>query len=184
MSKYHIIIIIVGVVLEMHLIPPKLFSLLYFHEFFCTFVSRSVMRPSVVRSRQRCPRLGRKWSRRFLHLWSWCGLQVFKSAWPGPHLQSASGKFWRFFFHQGGHGQRTPNEAFFHRNPKLLCLGRQFGQINFGAIGVFSADLSASILVLWVPCPCFPLIKNCFYKKLSLYIHIFGIRIWFWSAKN
>ena len=50
------------------------------------------MRPSVVRSRQRCPRLGRKWSRRFLHLWSWCGLQIFKSAWPGPHLQSASGK--------------------------------------------------------------------------------------------
>ena len=36
MSKYHIIIIIVGVVvLEMHLIPPKLFSLLYFHDFFC-----------------------------------------------------------------------------------------------------------------------------------------------------
>ena len=35
MSKYHIIIIIVGVVvLEMHLIPPKLFSLLYFHDFF------------------------------------------------------------------------------------------------------------------------------------------------------
>ena len=81
-----------------NLISPNLFSLLYFHEFFCTFVSRSVMRPSVVRSRQRCPRLGRKWSRRFLHLWSWCGLQIFKSAWPGPHLQSASGKFWRFFF--------------------------------------------------------------------------------------
>ena len=36
------------------------------------------------------------------------------------------------------HGLRTPNEAFFHRNPELLCLGRQFGQINFGAFGVFS----------------------------------------------
>jgi hypothetical protein len=38
-------------------------------------------------------------------------------------------------------------EAFFHRNPKLLGLGRQFGQINIGAFGVFSADLSATILV-------------------------------------
>ena len=26
------------------------------------------------------------------------------------------------------HGLQTPNEAFFHRNPKLLGLGRQFGQ--------------------------------------------------------
>ena len=66
----------------------------------------------------------------------------------------------------------TPNEAFFHRNPKLLGLGRQFGQINFGAFEVFLADLSAPILVLWVPCPCFPLINHYFYKKLSLYIHI------------
>ena len=31
------------------------------------------------------------------------------------------------------------NEAFFHRNPKLLGLGRQFGQINFGVFGVFLA---------------------------------------------
>ena len=45
------------------------------------------------------------------------------------------------------HGLRTPNEAFFHRNPNLLGLGRQFGQINFGAFGVFSANLSAPILV-------------------------------------
>ena len=28
------------------------------------------------------------------------------------------------------HGLRTPNEAFFHQNPKLLGLGRQFGQIK------------------------------------------------------
>jgi hypothetical protein len=40
------------------------------------------------------------------------------------------------------------NEAFFHQNPNLLGLGRQFGKINFGAFGVFSADLSAPILVL------------------------------------
>ena len=46
------------------------------------------------------------------------------------------------------HGLRTPNEAFFHRNPKLLALGRQIGQINFGAFGVFLAKQSAPILVL------------------------------------
>jgi hypothetical protein len=46
------------------------------------------------------------------------------------------------------HGLRTPNEAFFHRNPKLLGLGRQFGQIHFGAFGGISANLSAPILVL------------------------------------
>ena len=46
------------------------------------------------------------------------------------------------------HGLRTPDEAFFHRNPKLLGLGRQIGQINFGAFGVFSSNLSAPILIL------------------------------------
>jgi hypothetical protein len=47
------------------------------------------------------------------------------------------------------HGQRTPNEAFFHQNPKLLGLGREFGQINFGAFFVvFSNNLSALILPL------------------------------------
>ena len=39
------------------------------------------------------------------------------------------------------HALRTPNEAFFHRNPKLLGLGRQIGQINCGAFGMFLADL-------------------------------------------
>jgi hypothetical protein len=41
-----------------------------------------------------------------------------------------------------------PNEAFFHRNPKLFGLGRPFEQINFAAFGIFLADLSAPILVL------------------------------------
>jgi hypothetical protein len=41
----------------------------------------------------------------------------------------------------GKHRLRTPNEAFFHQNPKFLGLGRQIGQINFGAFGVFWADL-------------------------------------------
>ena len=45
-------------------------------------------------------------------------------------------------------GLRTPNEAFFHLNSKLLDLGRQIGQIKFGTCWVFSAELSAPILVL------------------------------------
>ena len=48
----------------------------------------------------------------------------------------------------GSHGLWTPNETFFHRNPKLLGLGRQFGQINFSAFGVFWKNLSAPILAL------------------------------------
>ena len=65
-----------------------------------------------------------------------------------------------------------PMKPFFHPNPQLLGLGRQFRQIKFGAFGVFLANLSALILVKWVPCPCFPLINNYFYKKLSLNIQI------------
>ena len=38
------------------------------------------------------------------------------------------------------HGLRTPNEAFFHQNSKLLGLDRLIGQ-KFWAFGVFSADL-------------------------------------------
>ena len=49
------------------------------------------------------------------------------------------------------------------------CIG------DFGAFGVFSANLSAPILVQWVPCPCFLLKKHYFNKKLSLYIHILNI---------
>ena len=41
------------------------------------------------------------------------------------------------------HGLQTPIEAFFHQNPKLLGLGRQFGQINFGAFGVFPHIVSS-----------------------------------------
>ena len=45
------------------------------------------------------------------------------------------------------HGLRTPNEAFFHQNPKLLGLGRQIGQINVVAFGVFSADCESLVHV-------------------------------------
>ena len=72
-----------------------------------------------------------------------------------------------------------------YQNPNSLGFSRQFGQINFWAFGVFSADLSAPILVLWFPCPCFPLINQYFYKKTkSLYPHpkyLFGIGIWIWE---
>ena len=44
-----------------------------------------------------------------------------------------------------------PHEAFFHWNPKICGLGRQI----FWTYVVFSANLSAYILVQWVPCPCF-----------------------------
>ena len=57
-------------------------------------------------------------------------------------------------------------ERVFFLNPKILGMGRQIGPKILGAFGVFSANLSATILVLWVPCPCFPLIINhYFYKK-------------------
>ena len=72
------------------------------------------------------------------------------------------------------HGLRMPNDAFFHWNPKLLGLGRQIEQI-----WVFSA-----ILVLWVPCPCFPLFLQ---KTKPLNPHpkyLFGFGIWIWAAKN
>jgi hypothetical protein len=46
------------------------------------------------------------------------------------------------------HGLRTPNEAFFIEIPKLLGLGKQIGQINFGALGIFLVKLSATILIL------------------------------------
>ena len=71
------------------------------------------------------------------------------------------------------YGLRTLNEAF-HWTPEFLCLGRQIGQINFGAFGVFWAK---PMLVQWVPCPCFPLFNHYFYK-------IFGIEIWIWAAKT
>ena len=64
-----------------------------------------------------------------------------------------------------------PNEAFFHWNSELLGLGRQIGQINSGAFGVFSAELLSPILVQRVPCSCFPLSNHYFYKKLYTYSH-------------
>ena len=44
------------------------------------------------------------------------------------------------------HGLWTPNEAFFHSNPKDLGSGRQIGQIHLGAFGAYLTKLSAPIL--------------------------------------
>ena len=58
---------------------------------------------------------------------------------------------------------------------------------NFGVFSVFSANLSAPILDLWVPCPCLPLINNYLFKKLSLYIQMpnifLGVGFEFWPQR-
>ena len=50
-------------------------------------------------------------------------------------------------------GLRTPNKAFFHRNPKFL--GLDTDNEFWGIWGIIS-QTSAPILLQWVPCPCFP----------------------------
>ena len=78
-----------------------------------------------------------------------------------------------------GHPERP-----FFKNPELLGLGRHC----LRHLGVFSDGLSTPILVLWVPCPCFPLFNHYFYKKTKpLYLttkYLFGSGIWIWAAKN
>ena len=71
------------------------------------------------------------------------------------------------------HGLRTPIEAFFHRHPKVLGFGRQFGQINSEVFGVILAELLAHILVQWVPCLCFQLFNYLLslQKTKPLYPH-------------
>ena len=85
------------------------------------------------------------------------------------------------------HGLRTPNEAFFIETPNFWAWAGNLGRYILGHLGYFLANLSAPILVLWVPCPCFPLINHYVCKKLSLYLNIkylFGIGIWIWATKN
>ena len=57
---------------------------------------------------------------------------------PGQNVRSKI-----FFILHTDYGHQI--KPFFHQNPKRLGLGRQFGQISFGAFGVFSADFSAPI---------------------------------------
>ena len=68
------------------------------------------------------------------------------------------------------YGRPNCNEAFSHRNPNILGLGRQFGQVHFTAFGVFSADLSAPILIECSESLAFH--NLYFYKKIGLYVQI------------
>ena len=61
--------------------------------------------------------------------------------------------------------------SLFPSKSQTFGLGQTIWADKFGAFGVFSAKVSAPILVQWVPCP--------FYKKLSLYIHIPNIYLGF-----
>ena len=99
----------------------------------------------------------------------------------------AKGRYKHGVLVQWSHGLRRPNKAFFYWNLELLGLGRKIGQLNSGAFGVFSSELSAPVLVQWVPC--FLLFNHYFYKNVSLYMYphpkyLFGIGIGIWAAKN
>ena len=73
---------------------------------------------------------------------------------------------------RSNHGLRTPNEAFLHQIPKLLVLCRQFGQINFGALGGIFGQFISTHFGTVSPLTIFSLINYYFYKKLSLCIQI------------
>ena len=80
-----------------------------------------------------------------------------------------------------GHSERA-----FFKNLEIWTWADILGLKCFEAFGVFSAGLSVPILVLWVPCPCFPLFNHYFFKK-SLYPtpkYLFGSGILIWTAKN
>ena len=68
------------------------------------------------------------------------------------------------------------------QNPKLLGLGRQFRQINLGAFGVFSSNISLPISVQWVPCPCFHY-STIISEKNYVFICTSQIFIWDWDLK-
>jgi hypothetical protein len=110
------------------------------------------------------------WQEMFIFIKSWdaIGIPIGKAA-DFPNTSLFDGYFWRSCTVQGremihfkwcvlmiyyycSHGLRTPKEAFFHLNQDFLGLGRQMRHINSGAFEVFSAELSAPILVQWVPC--------------------------------
>ena len=81
-----------------------------------------------------------------------------------------------------------PMMPFFRWNPKLLNLGRQIGQISFGAFGEFSAELLSTHFGTVSPLSIFSIIQSLFLKKTKLlYSHpkyLFGIGIWIWATKK
>jgi hypothetical protein len=94
---------------------------------------------------------------------------------------------------------RDTQREFFFQKSEICWLGQTFwAEIFWGIWGVLGQVISprGPILVLWIPCPCFPLFNHYFYKKLSLGIHphpkkyLFKIGIgiwiwiWIWNAKN
>ena len=73
-------------------------------------------------------------------------------------------------------------KPFFFENPELLGLGRQIGQMNSAAFGVFSAELSAPILVHTVsPLTMFSIIQPLFLQKYKVFISPSQIFIWDWD---
>ena len=88
------------------------------------------------------------------------------------------------------HRLRTP-KRFFSSKSQAFGLGQTIWADKFWVIcGIFGRFKyqPAPILILWVPCVCFPLINHYFYKKTKpLYpdpSYLFGIGIWIWAAKN
>ena len=79
----------------------------------------------------------------------------------------------------------TPNEAFFHRNPKFLCLGRQFELINFGAFGgIFGRFIRthfgtvSRLSMFSINQPLLLLKTEPLYPNPK---YLFGIGIWIWD---
>ena len=100
-------------------------------------------------------------------------------------------RFFRVHKHSNGrfHELWTHNEAFFHWNSELLGFGRQIGQIDVGAFGVFSTELCISThFGTVIHLSMFYSIQPLFLQKTKpLYSHpkyLFGIGMWIWEAKN
>ena len=87
------------------------------------------------------------------------------------------------------HGLLMPNEAFFHRNPKLLGLGRQFGQTIWADKfwGIFGQFISTHFGKV-SPLSMFSINQPLFLQKTKpLYPnpkYLFAIGIWMLAAKN
>ena len=80
------------------------------------------------------------------------------------------------------HGLLTPNEVFFIEIPNFWAWADNLDRYILRQLGVFSADLSALILVLSMFS-----VNQLVQKTKHLYPstkYSFGIWIWIWAAKN
>ena len=75
------------------------------------------------------------------------------------------------------HELRTPRESFFSKISTFGAWADNLGWTFLRHLGYFLAWLSAPILVLWIPCPSFPIFNHYFYKKLCLYIQLPNIHL-------